>query len=430
MPANHENPAAYDGATPQDIGEGPYYMHPSEARCLKVAPARHNRAFALLAAACLLISASSLLAQDPVFSDVLPEAPQPQLAAQTQPQHPALPATPGTLCRISGVVSDIQGGLIPGAHVVAERVGAPVDESQQVTASNVGRFRFADLPAGSYTVTITSPGFEALRLADINLKPGEAYELPEVALPIARTAADATVTVTEEQIAEAELNDQLHQRVLGILPNYYTSYIWDAAPLTMRQKFKLAIRSATDPVFFATTGISAGIQLARDDDPEYEGGVPGYFERYGAAYGGALVGRVVTSVLFNSLFKEDPRYFVMTNGNVFRRSWHAVSSTFMQRGDDKRFHPAYANFLGSATTAVIVSTWHPGSTTGVGTRVLDDTFFDLGGEAIRNLAREFLFRHLARHVPTYAKGKPPDEKPSASPNTTPNTPPANPQPSR
>ena len=132
----------------------------------------------------------------------------------------------------------------------------------------------------------TSPGFETYRLQDIILKPGEAYELPEVALPIARTSADATVTITEQQLAEAELNDELHQRVLGILPNYYTSYIWDAAPLTMRQKFKLAIRSATDPVFFATTGISAGISLARNDDPEYEGGVGGYFERYGADYGG------------------------------------------------------------------------------------------------------------------------------------------------
>jgi len=414
MPGNHEKLAAYDGPTQQVIGEGPHHMHPSEARCLKVAATGSNWAFALLAAACLVISASSLLAQGPVFSDVLPEAPQPQLAAQSQPQHPGLPATPGTLCRISGIVSDIQGGLIPGAHVVAERAGAPTDESQQATASNVGRFHFADLPAGSYTVTISSPGFEALRLAEINLKPGEAYELPEVALPIARTAADATVTVTEQQIAEAELNDELHQRVLGILPNYYTSYIWDAAPLTMRQKFKLAIRSATDPVFFATTAISAGISLARDDDPEYEGGVPGYFERYGSDYGGALVGRVVTSVLLNSLFHEDPRYFVMTNGNFFARSWHAVSSTFMQRGDDLRFHPAYANFLGSATTAVIVSTWHPGSTTGVGTRVLNDTFFDLGGEAIRNMAREFLFRHLARHVPSYAKGKPPGEKQSAA----------------
>jgi hypothetical protein len=369
---------------------------------------------ALCALVCLAIFTSSLRAQEPAppaqgpsLSDPLPEAPQPQLLAPQQ-QHPT-PATPDTRCHISGVVSDIQGGLIPGAHILAERAGANPFESQETTASNLGHFRFSDLPAGTYSITITAPGFENYRLANIVLKPGESYSLPEVALPIARTSADATVTITEEQLAEVELNDQLHQRVLGILPNYYTSYIWDAAPLTMRQKFKLAIRSATDPVFFATTGISAGISLARNDDPEYGTGVSGYFERYGSDYGGALVGRVVTSVLLNSLFHEDPRYFVMTNGSILARSWHAVSSTFMQRGDDLRFHPAYANFIGSATTAVIVSSWDQGSTTSVGQRVLNDTVLDLGSEAIRNLAREFLFRHLARHVPTYAKGRPPDE---------------------
>jgi hypothetical protein len=409
-------------------------MHPISDSRPQIAPAEHKRAAMLLALASLVLSASSLIAQGPADSESLPDAPQPQTTAQTPsqttPQHTAPPSISDTHGRISGIVSDIQGGLIPDAHVLAERLGAPAEETQQVTANTLGHFRFSDLLAGTYIITISSPGFETYRINNITLKPGDSYELPEVALPIARTSADATVTITEEQIAEAELNDQLHQRVLGILPNFYTSYIWDAAPLTMRQKFKLAIRSATDPVFFATTGISAGVSLARNDDPEYGSGVSGYFERYGSDYGGALVGRVVTSVLLNSLFHEDPRYFVMTNGSILARSWHAVSSTFMQRGDDLRFHPAYANFIGSATTAVIISSWDRGSTTSVGQRVLNDTVLDLGGEAIRNLAREFLFRHLTRHVPTYAKGKPPDEKPSSTPNPTPTTPPANPQPSR
>ncbi len=113
-------------------------------------------------------------------------------------------------------------------------------------------------------------------------------------------------------------------------------------------------------------------------------------------------------MLFNTIFHEDPRYFVMTNGSVIRRSWHAISSTFTQRGDDKKFHPAYANFLGSASTALLTSTWHPN--TNLGEVVLNDTIYSLGGQAIRNLAREFLYRHLTRHIPTYAKGKPPEEK--------------------
>jgi len=398
-----------------DIGEGSRQMQSSGDQRLHIAPIGLSRAFLLLAVACLILSPSLLYPQEPTlsppgssFSGPLPEAPGPQLPA---PQHPT-PATPDARCRITGVVSDIQGGLIPGAHVLAERAGAPASESQEANASNLGHFRFSDLAPGTYSVTISSPGFETYSLQDIILKPGESFELPEVALPIARTAADATVTITEQQLAEVELNDELHQRVLGILPNYYTSYIWDAAPLNMRQKFKLAIRSATDPVFFASTGITAGIRLANNSDPEYGSGVSAYFTIYAADYGDALVGRVVTSVFLNTLFHEDPRYFVMTNGSVLARSWHAVSSTFMQRGDDKRYHPAYANFIGNASAALLTSTWHQGSNTGLGQQVLNDTFLDLGGLAIRNMAREFLFRHLARHVPTYAKGKPPDEKPA------------------
>jgi len=389
------------------LEKGPF-MHTSSNRRLQIAFIGQPRAIALCSgilvlAACLATSAA--IAQGPSISEILPDAPQPQLPA---PQHTS-PAGPEAHSRISGVVSDIQGGLIPGAHVVAERAGAPAGESQQTNADDKGFFRFSDLLAGAYIITITSPGFDTYRIPGINIKPGESYELPEVALPIARTTADATVTLTEQQIAEVELNDELHQRVLGVLPNYYTSYIWDAAPLTMRQKFKLAIRSATDPVFYATTALGTGINFATSANPEYGGGPSGYWELYASNYGGALVGRVVTSVLLNSLFKEDPRYFVMTNGSVARRSWHAISSTFLQRGDDKHWHPAYSNFIGGATSAVVVSTWHPDSTVSMGQRVLNDTVLDLGGEAIRNLAREFLFRHLARHVPTYAKGKPPEE---------------------
>jgi hypothetical protein len=373
-------------------------------------------AAALLAVVCFTLDTRPLRAQEftlqtittqgPAFTEVLPEAPQPQIPPPQQ--HTGLPLAPSTLCHISGVVSDIQGGLIPGAHVIAERAGATEAEAQEATANSVGRFRFSDLIPGAYSITISSPGFETYRILNINLKPGDAYEVPEVALPIARTSSDATVTLTEEQIAEAELNDELHQRVLGILPNYYTSYIWDAAPLNMRQKFKLAIRSATDPVFFATTAITAGVQQANNTYPSYGPGPGGYFTRYAAAYGDALVGRAFTSVLFNTIFHEDPRYFVMTNGSVIRRSWHAISSTFTQRGDDKKFHPAYANFLGSASTALLTSTWHPN--TNLGEVVLNDTIYSLGGQAIRNLAREFLYRHLTRHIPTYAKGKPPEEK--------------------
>ena len=340
---------------------------------------------------------------DPV---VLPDAPQP-VAVEQQAARASSPISPGheLPVRIKGVISDMQGGLVPGAHIVI--TGSEPAVKQDTTADSAGFFSVGNLPAGTYSVTISSPGLETYVLRDLHLRPGETYSLPEVSLPIARTSADVTVTLTTEQLAEEELHDELKQRVLGVLPNFYTSYQWNAAPLTAKQKLKLTARAATDPVFLGTTAITAGIEQARNDYPEYGGGPAGYWKRYGAAYGDAVIGRLMGSVVFAAVFHQDPRYFVMTNGSWERRSWHAISSTVIQRGDNRRWQPAYAHIFGSATAALIASTYHPG--TSPGKLVLDNTILDLGNKAANNLIREFVLRHLAKNIPSYAKGKPPEE---------------------
>lgn len=337
----------------------------------------------------------------------LPDAPQPTLEAEAQAVRAtsAITTSHEQPVRIKGVVSDMQGGLVPGAHVVIS-----CSESQttrETTADSQGFFSVVDLPAGTYSVTISSPGLQTYVVRDLHLKPGETYSLPEVSLPIARTSADVTVTLTTEQLAEEELHDELKQRVLGVLPNFYTSYQWDAAPLTARQKLKLSFRALTDPVTFASTGVTAGIQQANNTYPEFGGGPAGYWRRYGADYGDAVIGRMLGAVAFASLFHQDPRYFVMTNGSIPRRAWHAVSSTFIQRGDNRHWQLGYARLLGDASAGLIASTYHPNSN--VGNLVLNDVVIELGDKAINNLVREFVLRHLAKNIPSYAKGKPPEE---------------------
>ncbi|HEV2578025.1 MAG TPA: carboxypeptidase-like regulatory domain-containing protein [Acidobacteriaceae bacterium] len=333
----------------------------------------------------------------------LPEAPRPT----QRPAHPPAESSPApAMARIKGVVSDIQGGLVPGAHIIIASTAPPT--THEATADSAGFFSVGGLVPGTYSVTISSPGLKTYVVHDLHLRPGQIYSLPEISLPIAQTEADITVTLTTEELAETELHNELHQRVLGVLPNFYTSYQWDAAPLTAKQKFKLTLHAASDPVFLSTTAITAGISLARNDESEYGGGEAGYWSRYGAAYGDAVIGRFMGSVVFSTVFHQDPRYFVMTNGSWQRRAWHAVSSTFMQRDDrTRRFEPAYAHLLGSATTGLIASTYHPGSSSGK--MVLDDTILDLGDKAANNLIREFVLRHLAKHIPSYAKGRPPED---------------------
>lgn len=336
----------------------------------------------------------------------LPDAPQPTAEAQAA-GHGAItdtgPQPAGA--RIKGVVSDIQGGLVPGARVVITCTNPEI--TRETTADDVGFFTVDELPAGTYSVTISSPGLETYVIHDLHLRSGQSYSLPGVSLPMARTSADVTVTLTTEQLADAELHLELKQRVLGVLPNFYTSYQWHAAPLNARQKLKLTARAGTDPVFLGTTAITAGIGLARNDQPEYGGGPAGYWRRYGAAYGDAVIGRLMGSVVFATIFHQDPRYFVMTNGSWERRAGHAIASTVIQRGDNYHWQPAYSHILGATTTGLIASTYHPGEN--LGKVVLNTTVLDLGNKAANNLVREFVLRHLAKHIPSYAKGKPPKE---------------------
>lgn len=357
-----------------------------------------------------LLAAGAALAQSPgmrapIIGDpaALPEAPQPTSEAQAIRSNGGIsPSRDGT-ARIKGVVSDIQGGLVPGAHIVI--ASSTSATTQETTANSVGFFTVGGLAPGTYSVTISSPGLQTYTIHNLHLRPGEVYTVPEVSLPMARTSADVTVTLTTEQLAETELHNELHQRVLGVLPNFYTSYQWNAAPLTSKQKLKLTARATTDPVFLGTTAITAGIEQAQNTYPEYGDGAAGYWRRYGAAYGDAVIGRFMSSVVFASVFHQDPRYFVMTNGPWQKRAWHAISSTVIQRGDNRHWQPAYAHLLGSATAGLISSTYHPGSNPGK--LVLNNTVLDLGDKAANNLIREFVLRHLAKNIPSYAKGKPP-----------------------
>ena len=361
----------------------------------------------------LLLAAGAACAQSPALraaaadtpTVTLPDAPLPRPEAQTLRATGAITTSHELPVRIKGVVSDMQGGLVPGAHIIVACSEPAL--TQDTTADSSGFFTVGGLPAGTYSVTISSPGLETYVVRDLHLKPGEIYSLPEVSLPMARTSADVTVTLTTEQLAEEELHNELKQRVLGVLPNFYTSYQWDAAPLTPRQKFKLSFRALTDPETFAGTAITAGIQQANNTYPEYGGGAAGYWTRYGAAYGDAVIGRMLGAVAFASLFHQDPRYFVMTNGSIPRRAWHAISSTVIQRGDNLHFQPAYARLLGDAGAGLIASTYHPNSNPGH--LVFNDVVVELGDKAINNLIREFILRHLTKSVPSYAKGKPPEE---------------------
>jgi len=59
---------------------------------------------------------------------------------------------------------------------------------------------------------------------------------------------EVRVSPSTEEIAQEEFKELEQQRVLGIVPNFYVSYVGEAAPLSPKRKFELALKATTDPV--------------------------------------------------------------------------------------------------------------------------------------------------------------------------------------
>ena len=93
------------------------------------------------------------------------------------------------------------------------------------------------------------------------MHPGEVVTLTPIELGVESLSATVDA-ITMEDLAEQQITVEEHQRILGILPNFYVSYVPHAAPLT-RKLFKLAVVVSIDSLTFLTTGVTAGIEQAQ-----------------------------------------------------------------------------------------------------------------------------------------------------------------------
>ncbi len=304
---------------------------------------------------------------------------------------------------LSGTVLDISGAAVSGAEVTLAGQSGLVERT--LKSDNNGQFSFGDLASGTYRVTITSSGLQSFVSADIHLMAGEAHELLKIGLPIASTTSDVQVTVTQEEVAQEQVRAAEKQRVLGIIPNFYSSYIWHAAPLTSKLKFGLALRTTTDPVAFLIAGGVAGVEQAHNTFPGYGSGPQGYAKRYGAAYADNVIGRMVGSAILPSLLHQDPRYFYKGTGSTSSRALYAVGATIICRGDNGRWQPNYSHVLGNFAAAAISNLYRSPEDRKASLTIRNGLIIT-GSNAAGNLVREFVLRRFTSKIPDYEKGKP------------------------
>ena len=183
-----------------------------------------------------------------------------------------------------------------------------------------------------------------------------------------QTTQPAPARTTEQQRLKAatELREQERQRILGVMPNFNTSNVPDAEPLSPGQKFQLAAKSALDPFTFFAAGFDASLNQVRNTFPEYGQGASGYAKRLGASYADSFDGTMLGNALFPVLLKEDPRYFRKGSGGFKSRFGNALVSTVKCKDDNGNWIANYSNILGNLAAGGISNLYYPRADRGFG----------------------------------------------------------------
>jgi Carboxypeptidase regulatory-like domain len=370
--------------------EGPLYVAQIEERFLTALGMTFRRlkrhspaATAIVASVTLLLVFSSLAQAQSQNSDTAQAATSFSLAELGLPQH--------TYGAIRGKVVDQNGDAVVGAQV--KLIGDQQSVLQQVQCDENGQFAFDHVPPGAYQLTIEAQGFKPQTISRAVTAGGNSV-VPQITLSLAMQVTEVTVRPPTVEIAQEQVKDEEHQRILGIIPNFYVTYK-DAAPLNARQKFHLALKATTDPAVYVGVGVIAAMDQAGDRFSGFGQGAEGYAKRYGASFANLNSGLWLGGAVIPSLIKQDPRYFYNGTGSKRSRFLYAVSRTFICKGDNQRWQPNYSSVGGDFAAAALSTTYIP--TNNRGGLIVENAGIALAATASINVLEEFLLQRVTSH---------------------------------
>src|SRR2546427_3799806 len=125
---------------------------------------------------------------------------------------------------ILGVVHDRSQAVVAGARIVATNV--QTNFKQETVSAADGSYRILALPAGSYKVTVTAPGFQQYTATDIELKVNDQFRV-DVTLEVGSVQQEVSVTANAVQVQteSTQLGDVIETKKLLALPLNGRSYL-------------------------------------------------------------------------------------------------------------------------------------------------------------------------------------------------------------
>lgn len=212
--------------------------------------------------------------------------------------------------------------------------------------------------------------------------------LPEAPDPAPQQSFPAANPAATGNPAPSEQGRQT-KRILGIVPNFRSVSVDTKLPaLSPKEKFVLMAQDSFDYSSFIYVGILAGVSQAQDSYPEFHQGAAGYARYYWHGFADNLNGNIMTEFAVPALTREDPRYYTLGRGNVFKRGAYSVSRLLVTRTDAGNATPNISEIVGNGAAAGLSGLYYPSqyrTWTKTGQKWLTQVALD----GVANLVKEF-----------------------------------------
>ncbi len=173
---------------------------------------------------------------------------------------------------------------------------------------------------------------------------------------------------------------------------------WTTQVMTPGQKIILSLRENVRPITLIPGLYAAGYEQLRGTPPKYGSDSGAGAAKFGAAMARSGSVRFFSDGVFAPLFRQDPRYYRMAHGSIWRRAGYAAGRALVRRGDDGSNQFNSSGVAGRAAAAVLTLAYYPpvSRTTGVvfrtfGVSIATDAGGSLVFEFLPDVARKLPF---------------------------------------
>ncbi|HJX82932.1 MAG TPA: hypothetical protein VJ723_01165 [Candidatus Angelobacter sp.] len=201
--------------------------------------------------------------------------------------------------------------------------------------------------------------------------------------------------------AAQKINDpELKQtkRIFGVMPNYTAvSARTEVPPLSVREKFDLAMHDSVDYSSFVLVGLLSAQSMVMKSYPEFHRGVSGYSRYYWRAFADQASGTFFTEAIVPAITHEDPRYYTLGHGGFRRRTMYALSRVVVTKTDSGGSEFNFSEIVGNGLEAGLSNLYYPARDRSLHNTVTNwATMTLITGAA--NILKEF-WPDIRRHMP-------------------------------